>query len=125
MYPGGDNYIKNKLHSYFSSIVIEVMTDGLGSLVKSIITLLLCLDPVPKERPVITLSQKDTVILRTGERFELTCSSTNVNPDLSLKWDVPLTAVRFMLGMYLQGRCLPGISVTVNLLGPASKLGQS
>ncbi|XP_013860339.1 KIT proto-oncogene, receptor tyrosine kinase b isoform X1 [Austrofundulus limnaeus] len=47
---------------------------------------------VPTERPVITLSQKDTIILRTGERFELTCSSTNVNPDFSLKWDVPLTA---------------------------------
>uniref|UniRef100_A0A3Q1CX67 Mast/stem cell growth factor receptor n=1 Tax=Amphiprion ocellaris TaxID=80972 RepID=A0A3Q1CX67_AMPOC len=46
----------------------------------------------PELRPVITLSQKDTVILRKGERFELTCSSSNVNPDFSLKWDFPSTA---------------------------------
>ncbi|KAM7394169.1 hypothetical protein PAMP_020986 [Pampus punctatissimus] len=47
---------------------------------------------VPEVPPVITLSQKDTVILRRGEKFELTCSSSNVNPDVSLKWDYPLTA---------------------------------
>uniref|UniRef100_A0AAQ5XFH2 receptor protein-tyrosine kinase n=1 Tax=Amphiprion ocellaris TaxID=80972 RepID=A0AAQ5XFH2_AMPOC len=52
----------------------------------------------PELRPVITLSQKDTVILRKGERFELTCSSSNVNPDFSLKWDFPSTAVRLMKG---------------------------
>ncbi|XP_041840237.1 KIT proto-oncogene, receptor tyrosine kinase b [Melanotaenia boesemani] len=44
---------------------------------------------VPELRPVIMLSQKDTVILKRGEQFELTCSSTNVNPDFSLKWDFP------------------------------------
>lgn len=46
---------------------------------------------VPEQRPVITLSQRDTVILRKGERFELTCSSSNVNPDFSLNWDFPPT----------------------------------
>uniref|UniRef100_A0A3B4YP85 Mast/stem cell growth factor receptor Kit n=1 Tax=Seriola lalandi dorsalis TaxID=1841481 RepID=A0A3B4YP85_SERLL len=49
-------------------------------------------------RLVITLSQKDTIILRKGERFELTCSSTNVNPDFSLKWDVPSTASHILSG---------------------------
>uniref|UniRef100_A0A3Q1JEW6 receptor protein-tyrosine kinase n=1 Tax=Anabas testudineus TaxID=64144 RepID=A0A3Q1JEW6_ANATE len=47
---------------------------------------------VPEAPPVITLSQKDTVILKKGEQFEITCSSTNVNPDFSLKWDFPSTA---------------------------------
>lgn len=54
------------------------------------------LDPVPDVPPVVTLSQKNTVILRKGEQFEITCSSTNVNPDFSLKWDFPSTAVRLM-----------------------------
>uniref|UniRef100_A0AAQ6AN45 receptor protein-tyrosine kinase n=1 Tax=Amphiprion ocellaris TaxID=80972 RepID=A0AAQ6AN45_AMPOC len=45
----------------------------------------------------------DTVILRKGERFELTCSSSNVNPDFSLKWDFPSTAVRLMKGFINQG----------------------
>uniref|UniRef100_A0A672G5S2 Mast/stem cell growth factor receptor n=1 Tax=Salarias fasciatus TaxID=181472 RepID=A0A672G5S2_SALFA len=44
---------------------------------------------VPEMPPVITLSRKDTVILRKGEQFELTCSSSNVNPDFSLTWDFP------------------------------------
>uniref|UniRef100_A0A8C6P2D8 receptor protein-tyrosine kinase n=1 Tax=Nothobranchius furzeri TaxID=105023 RepID=A0A8C6P2D8_NOTFU len=35
----------------------------------------------PESPPVITLSQKDVIILKAGEQFELTCSSTNVNPD--------------------------------------------
>ncbi|XP_037620631.1 KIT proto-oncogene, receptor tyrosine kinase b [Sebastes umbrosus] len=47
---------------------------------------------VPEVPPMIMLSQKDTVILRRGERFEITCSSTNVNPDFSVKWDFPSTA---------------------------------
>ncbi|KAF3687595.1 Mast/stem cell growth factor receptor kita [Channa argus] len=47
---------------------------------------------VPQVPPVIKLSQTDTVILRKGEQFELTCSSINVNPDFSLKWDFPSTA---------------------------------
>ncbi|XP_045902877.1 KIT proto-oncogene, receptor tyrosine kinase b isoform X2 [Micropterus dolomieu] len=47
---------------------------------------------VPDVPPVVTLSQKNTVILRKGEQFEITCSSTNVNPDFSLKWDFPSTA---------------------------------
>lgn len=47
---------------------------------------------VPELPPVMTLSQKDTIILRKGERFEVTCSSSNVNPDFSLKWNFPPTA---------------------------------
>uniref|UniRef100_A0A667WX08 receptor protein-tyrosine kinase n=1 Tax=Myripristis murdjan TaxID=586833 RepID=A0A667WX08_9TELE len=47
---------------------------------------------VPEVPPVITLSHRETVILRRGEQFELTCSSSNVNPDFSLKWDFPSTA---------------------------------
>ncbi|KAM3623906.1 uncharacterized protein V6R79_017019 [Siganus canaliculatus] len=47
---------------------------------------------VPEVPPVVRLSQEDPVILRKGERFEITCSSTNVNPDFSLKWDFPSTA---------------------------------
>ncbi|XP_028274024.1 KIT proto-oncogene, receptor tyrosine kinase b isoform X2 [Parambassis ranga] len=50
---------------------------------------------VPEVRPVIKLSQRDTVILRKGEQFELTCSSSNVNPDFSLKWAFPSTAHPF------------------------------
>uniref|UniRef100_A0A3Q3IEV0 receptor protein-tyrosine kinase n=1 Tax=Monopterus albus TaxID=43700 RepID=A0A3Q3IEV0_MONAL len=47
---------------------------------------------VPEVPPVITLSQKDTIILRKGEQFDLTCSSININPDFSLSWDFPSTA---------------------------------
>ncbi|XP_068448220.1 KIT proto-oncogene, receptor tyrosine kinase b [Clinocottus analis] len=47
---------------------------------------------VPEVPPGITLSQKDAVILRRGERFEITCSSANVNPDFSVKWDFPPAA---------------------------------
>ncbi|XP_077427820.1 KIT proto-oncogene, receptor tyrosine kinase b isoform X2 [Vanacampus margaritifer] len=47
---------------------------------------------VPQVLPVITLSQRDKVILRKGEKFELTCSSSNVNPDFNVKWDYPSTA---------------------------------
>uniref|UniRef100_A0A671YH05 Mast/stem cell growth factor receptor n=1 Tax=Sparus aurata TaxID=8175 RepID=A0A671YH05_SPAAU len=47
---------------------------------------------VPETPPMVTLSQRDPVILRKGEQFEITCSSTNVNPDISLKWDFPSTA---------------------------------
>ncbi|XP_034544950.1 KIT proto-oncogene, receptor tyrosine kinase b isoform X1 [Notolabrus celidotus] len=46
---------------------------------------------VPEVTPVVMLSQKEAVILRKGEQFEITCSSTNINPDFSLKWDFPLT----------------------------------
>uniref|UniRef100_A0A7N8Y5R9 receptor protein-tyrosine kinase n=1 Tax=Mastacembelus armatus TaxID=205130 RepID=A0A7N8Y5R9_9TELE len=56
---------------------------------------------VPEVPPVITLSQKGTVILRKGEQFELTCSSTNVNPDFSLKWDFPSTAVGLLKRLHL------------------------
>uniref|UniRef100_A0A8C5D2X8 receptor protein-tyrosine kinase n=1 Tax=Gouania willdenowi TaxID=441366 RepID=A0A8C5D2X8_GOUWI len=49
---------------------------------------------VPELRPMISLSRKHTVILTKGERFELSCNTSNVNPDLSLKWDFPSTAVR-------------------------------
>uniref|UniRef100_A0A8C4GSM8 receptor protein-tyrosine kinase n=1 Tax=Dicentrarchus labrax TaxID=13489 RepID=A0A8C4GSM8_DICLA len=52
---------------------------------------------VPEVPPVVSLSQKDTIILRKGEQFEITCSSSNVNPDFSLKWDFPSTAVRLTL----------------------------
>ncbi|XP_021165610.2 KIT proto-oncogene, receptor tyrosine kinase b isoform X2 [Fundulus heteroclitus] len=48
--------------------------------------------PVPDLHPTISLSQKDTVILKTGERFELYCSSTNVNSNLKLNWDFPSAA---------------------------------
>uniref|UniRef100_A0A8C7ZP76 receptor protein-tyrosine kinase n=1 Tax=Oryzias sinensis TaxID=183150 RepID=A0A8C7ZP76_9TELE len=44
---------------------------------------------VPELGPVISLSHKDMVILKAGEPFKLTCNSTNVNPDFSLKWDYP------------------------------------
>ncbi|XP_061685229.1 KIT proto-oncogene, receptor tyrosine kinase b [Syngnathoides biaculeatus] len=47
---------------------------------------------VPEVLPVITLSQREKVILRKGENFELTCSSSNVNPDFNVKWDYPSTA---------------------------------
>ncbi|XP_061535634.1 KIT proto-oncogene, receptor tyrosine kinase b isoform X2 [Phycodurus eques] len=47
---------------------------------------------VPEVLPVITLSQRDKVILRKGEKLELTCSSSNVNPDFDVKWDYPSTA---------------------------------
>ncbi|KAM4603403.1 KIT proto-oncogene, receptor tyrosine kinase b isoform 2-T2 [Polymixia lowei] len=47
---------------------------------------------VPEVPPVIILSQKENVILRRGEQFALNCSSSNVNPDISLKWDFPSTA---------------------------------
>ncbi|KAM9314826.1 KIT proto-oncogene, receptor tyrosine kinase b [Pholidichthys leucotaenia] len=47
---------------------------------------------LPEKLPVIVLSPKDIVILRTGEEFELTCTSSNVNSDVSLEWDFPSTA---------------------------------
>ncbi|KAK7930014.1 hypothetical protein WMY93_006409 [Mugilogobius chulae] len=47
---------------------------------------------VPEVPPVIELSHKDTVILKKGEQFEVTCISSNVDPDLSVKWDYPSTA---------------------------------
>ncbi|XP_056266019.1 KIT proto-oncogene, receptor tyrosine kinase b isoform X2 [Pseudoliparis swirei] len=47
---------------------------------------------VPEVPPGITLSLKDTVILRRGERFEITCRSANVNPDFSVTWDFPQAA---------------------------------
>ena len=53
-------------------------------------------DPVPEVPPVITLSHKDPVILRKGDEFKITCSSSNVNTDFSVKWDFPSTAVRLM-----------------------------
>uniref|UniRef100_A0A3Q3WP12 receptor protein-tyrosine kinase n=1 Tax=Mola mola TaxID=94237 RepID=A0A3Q3WP12_MOLML len=47
---------------------------------------------MPELPPAVTLSKKGTVILRKGEQFEVTCSSTNVNLNFSLKWDFPSTA---------------------------------
>ncbi|KAM7008784.1 KIT proto-oncogene, receptor tyrosine kinase b isoform 1-T1 [Tautogolabrus adspersus] len=47
---------------------------------------------VPEVTPLVTLSHKDTVILKKGEQFGITCSSTNINPDFSLKWDFPSAA---------------------------------
>ncbi|XP_062334759.1 KIT proto-oncogene, receptor tyrosine kinase b isoform X2 [Osmerus eperlanus] len=46
----------------------------------------------PESPPIIDLSQKENVILRKGEEFKLTCSSSNANPDLILKWDFPKDA---------------------------------
>uniref|UniRef100_A0A8C7IJ37 receptor protein-tyrosine kinase n=1 Tax=Oncorhynchus kisutch TaxID=8019 RepID=A0A8C7IJ37_ONCKI len=40
---------------------------------------------VPEQPPVISLSQRERVILRRGEQFEITCSSSNLNPDFSIK----------------------------------------
>ncbi|XP_076026521.1 KIT proto-oncogene, receptor tyrosine kinase b isoform X2 [Genypterus blacodes] len=45
----------------------------------------------PEVAPVVTLSQEGTVILRRGESFELTCTSTDVNPDFSVTWEFPQT----------------------------------
>ncbi|CAL8332200.1 unnamed protein product [Lota lota] len=47
---------------------------------------------VPALPPVLLLSHRDNVILRRGETFDLSCSSSNVNADFSLKWDFPPTA---------------------------------
>uniref|UniRef100_A0A8C6SGV0 receptor protein-tyrosine kinase n=1 Tax=Neogobius melanostomus TaxID=47308 RepID=A0A8C6SGV0_9GOBI len=44
---------------------------------------------VPEVPPVVILSQQDTVILKKGESFEVTCSSSNVDPDFSVKWHYP------------------------------------
>ncbi|XP_015244077.1 PREDICTED: mast/stem cell growth factor receptor kita-like isoform X1 [Cyprinodon variegatus] len=49
--------------------------------------------PVAESPPVISLSQNGTIILKTGEPFELTCSSSNVNSDFSLRWDFPSGAL--------------------------------
>ncbi|XP_045568750.1 mast/stem cell growth factor receptor kita [Salmo salar] len=50
---------------------------------------------VPEQPPVISLSQRERVILRRGEQFEITCSSSNLNPDFSIKWDFPVGARAF------------------------------
>nr|XP_046152253.1 mast/stem cell growth factor receptor kita-like [Oncorhynchus gorbuscha] len=50
---------------------------------------------VPEQPPVIRLSQRERVILRRGEQFEITCSSSNLNPDFSIKWDFPVGARAF------------------------------
>lgn len=47
---------------------------------------------VPEVPPVIILSHKDTVILKKGESFEVTCSSSNVDPDFSVNWHHPRNA---------------------------------
>lgn len=47
---------------------------------------------VPEVPPVIMLSHKDTVILRKGETFEVTCMSSNINSDFSITWNFPPTA---------------------------------
>ncbi|KAM9792715.1 KIT proto-oncogene, receptor tyrosine kinase b [Neosynchiropus ocellatus] len=43
----------------------------------------------PEAPPVVSLSQKGSVILKKGEKLESTCSSTNVNPEFSLQWEFP------------------------------------
>ncbi|XP_030643569.1 KIT proto-oncogene, receptor tyrosine kinase b [Chanos chanos] len=43
----------------------------------------------PGSVPVISLSRADRVILTQGQQFELTCSTTNINHDFSLKWSFP------------------------------------
>ncbi|CAL8287470.1 unnamed protein product [Arctogadus glacialis] len=47
---------------------------------------------VPALPPALLLSHRDNVILRLGETFDLSCSSSNVNADFSLKWDFPPAA---------------------------------
>ena len=49
---------------------------------------------MPALPPALLLSHRDNVILRLGETFDLSCSSSNVNADFSLKWDFPPAAVR-------------------------------
>uniref|UniRef100_A0A6Q2YE27 receptor protein-tyrosine kinase n=1 Tax=Esox lucius TaxID=8010 RepID=A0A6Q2YE27_ESOLU len=49
---------------------------------------------VPEHPPKISVSQSERVILRRGEPFEISCSSSNLNPDFSVEWDVPVGAVR-------------------------------
>ncbi|KAJ3614042.1 hypothetical protein NHX12_017619 [Muraenolepis orangiensis] len=47
---------------------------------------------VPEVAPLLLLSHVGNMILRRGEMFDLSCSSSNVNPDFSLKWDYPPAA---------------------------------
>ncbi|CAL8332691.1 unnamed protein product [Merluccius merluccius] len=47
---------------------------------------------VPEVAPVLLLSHRENLILKLGEPFDLTCSSSNVNPDFNLKWDFPASA---------------------------------
>jgi len=76
---------------------------------------------VPEVPPGITLSLKDTVILRRGERFEITCRSANVNPDFSVTWDFPQAAVRLMEGwtppqtLYVRGTDCQDVKLSVFL----------
>uniref|UniRef100_A0AAY5KRX2 receptor protein-tyrosine kinase n=1 Tax=Esox lucius TaxID=8010 RepID=A0AAY5KRX2_ESOLU len=50
---------------------------------------------VPEHPPKISVSQSERVILRRGEPFEISCSSSNLNPDFSVEWDVPVGAHAF------------------------------
>ncbi|XP_048873959.1 mast/stem cell growth factor receptor kita isoform X1 [Brienomyrus brachyistius] len=43
----------------------------------------------PDKLPDVELSEKEIVILTVGERFEVTCTTTNINDDFSLKWTSP------------------------------------
>ncbi|KAM6963200.1 mast/stem cell growth factor receptor kita [Aplochiton taeniatus] len=45
--------------------------------------------PVPQLPPVIVIHSPKRVVLTQGETFSLTCSTTNVNGDIKLKWAAP------------------------------------
>ncbi|KAL1023908.1 hypothetical protein UPYG_G00048800 [Umbra pygmaea] len=45
---------------------------------------------VPEHPPQLSLSQTETVILMREEQFEITCSSSNPNPDFSIDWASPV-----------------------------------
>uniref|UniRef100_A0A8C6SDF9 receptor protein-tyrosine kinase n=1 Tax=Neogobius melanostomus TaxID=47308 RepID=A0A8C6SDF9_9GOBI len=65
---------------------------------------------VPEVPPVVILSQQDTVILKKGESFEVTCSSSNVDPDFSVKWHYPPNVV---ITMYTVFRPLYFLSILI------------
>ncbi|XP_036372587.1 mast/stem cell growth factor receptor kita-like [Megalops cyprinoides] len=50
----------------------------------------LIVSPVPESIPSVSLSEKEMVILTENQKFEVMCSSTNVNNDFRLEWKSPL-----------------------------------
>ncbi|KAJ8000524.1 hypothetical protein DPEC_G00181010 [Dallia pectoralis] len=59
----------------------------------------------PEHPPLIKLTQRERVILRRGEPFQMTCSCSNPNPNFSVEWEVPLGARAFISE---NSRMLPG-----------------
>ncbi|KAI1887913.1 hypothetical protein AGOR_G00195380 [Albula goreensis] len=54
---------------------------------------------VAERLPKVLLSESELVLLTAGQRFEVTCSSTNVNNDFHLDWSFP-PGVQPLLGKY-------------------------